>query len=337
MPSWRQAILLTILGFLLIAAAVGLTMWYAVYHLGVDHAYWLVPILGAAGGTVGGLIRQVKGEGDEEESAQKASDEGAWYNFRLCSLEPPSSVNMGVLGDTVVGIGGATAAVFLFGGTLKFEPGKPETYVLLVSVSFIAGVVGKKMVETASKRLLNEARNVADKAGTNAARKVAKWQTEMAEGVWGFQAQQLSDAHKYSEALGVLDQLIKNSPTSTRAYVWKGRTLKRMGQIDKALEAVNQGLVMQPPRDVMCDLFYNRACYKNLAGFPLDDVLADLKKAISISEDPKLKDEAREDEDFKSIWNEKAFLDLVGSASSSQGVRSKLKCPVLVASEMSGC
>jgi len=61
MPSWRQAILLTILGFLLIAAAVGLTMWYAVYHLGVDHAYWLVPILGAAGGTwfAAGKLREL--------------------------------------------------------------------------------------------------------------------------------------------------------------------------------------------------------------------------------------------------------------------------------------
>ena len=307
MPRWAQSVALTVLGFLLIVAAVGLTMWFAVssppHGLGIDKAYWLVPILGAAGGAVGGLLR-----------SQEKEEQDDRYFFRLCSLEPPPAlIDLGILGDTVVGIGGATAAVFLFGGTLKFEPGKPETFVLLVSVSFIAGVFGRKLVETAGERLLNQAREAAKEA----ARKESILPAAMAAVV---SASQLYSAGQYAEAVKVLDDVIKNSPTYIPAYIEKGRALKKMGQIKEALAAVNQALAMKPADagfgNLTPTLLYNRACYKALAASPLPDVLADLKQAIS--GDPTLKADAPKDEDFKSIWDKKEFLDLVSPATPNQ-------------------
>lgn len=290
--------MLTILGFLLIAATVGLIMWFAVCRLRMDHSYWLVPILGAAGGAVGSLLK-----------SQQKEDEEGWYNFRLCSLVPPSSISAGILGDIVVGIGGATAAVFLFGGTLKFKPGETDTYVLLVSVSFIAGVVGKKIVETASQRLLNEVRDVAKGVASKVASEKVKLPMAMAAME---SAKQLFNAGKYREAAEELDKVIKASPTYIPAYIVKGRALKKLKQYKEALAIVNQALAMRPSEagfeSEMPTLLYNRACYKALNGSPLPDILADLKQAIS--KDPKAKQDAETDDDFASIWGEKEFQDL---------------------------
>jgi tetratricopeptide (TPR) repeat protein len=299
---WSQSIVLTIFGFLLIATAVGLTMWYSVYHLGMHRAYWLVPIMGAAGGAVGGLIK----------SQKKEEEEG---HFRLCSLEPPASINAGTLGDAVVGIGGATAAVFLFSGTLKFDPKDTNSYVLLISVSFLAGVIGRRMIETASQRLLNAARA----AGGEAGRKEAEEKSKLLVAMSGANAaKQLLDDGKYPEALEVIDRVLQVNPTYIYAYILKGHALKELNRTKEALATVNQALDMNPSElgfgDKIPNLLYNRACYKALLSFPLDDILGDLKQAVQ--GDPTIKDDAPTDKDLKSIWGEKKFIDLMSQAPS---------------------
>ena len=138
------ASILTVLGVLLVAASVWAAMAFVTIRLGLPGGYWLVPIFGALGGVVGGILR----------SDNKVD---------LCSFESASKIKLGTLGDLVMGLGGASALVFLFGGTLlKFSPNDAQSLVLLVSVSFVGGAYGRNVVEIAGEKLIRKAREEAN-------------------------------------------------------------------------------------------------------------------------------------------------------------------------------
>jgi hypothetical protein len=103
-----DSIILTLLGIGLVAASLWGAMAFLTYRLGVPGGYWLVPIFGSLGGIVGGILR-------------------ADNKLELCSFDDASKVSLGVVGDIVVALGGASALTFLFGGTLlKFDPKEPS-------------------------------------------------------------------------------------------------------------------------------------------------------------------------------------------------------------------
>jgi len=79
----------------------------------------------------------------------------------------------------------------------------------------------------------------------------------------------------------------------------------KTGNFDEALVAANRGLEIAPnnPTDI-----YNRACIYCLKG-DKTNALADLKKAISMN--PSFKDYARQDEDFKKLYEDEDLKKLI--------------------------
>jgi hypothetical protein len=144
-------VVLTLLGFLMSGLLVWVTIAFLINDLHIDRPYVLVPIFGAVGGVVAAIRRQCE--------------------FLFCSLETTPGIKMGALGDVLIGIGGATAIVFVFGTALHFQPEHSESVVLLISVSFLAGVFGRNIVQAAGEKLV---RQIAREEATAAAKVVAR-------------------------------------------------------------------------------------------------------------------------------------------------------------------
>jgi tetratricopeptide (TPR) repeat protein len=153
-------------------------------------------------------------------------------------------------------------------------------------------------------------------------------------------------AKHYDEALADLDKLITLQPDSAGNWIGKAETLSLMNRNEEALKAFEKTISLDPKRDdawaekadvlsklgryaeviltynkavelstnhnyddaVYGHLFYNRGrayCRKGDKA----NALGDLKKAISLN--PGLKEDARKDEDFKSLWDEEDFKNLI--------------------------
>ena len=263
------------------AALVAGCVWATMHYTGLNAApgYWLVPVFGALGGFVGGILR-------------------AENKLELCAFESASKVNLGILGDIVVGLGGASALTFVFGGTLvsfNSPDGKPP--ILLVSVSFIGGVVGRKVIEKASAKLLSE----------EEARKIAKDEVSRpAAVVYTNTASELIKKKLYEEALSVLKTALASDATYTGAWVEQGRALKNLGRVKEALHSVEQALKIDPKK---VEALYNRACYNALLGGDINTIAEDLKRSFELS--PALRDIAKNDPDLDGVRNDLKIKELI--------------------------
>jgi hypothetical protein len=135
------------------------TMEFITTHMSIPFAYWLVPIFGAMGGVVGGLLRS-----DNRIILCRYEQKG--------QKEQKEHIEMGVVGDILIGIGGATSLVALFGNTLSIPATTPSGATLLISLSFVAGVFGRAVVLQAGKKLLSseEKKEVAREAAEEVTR-----------------------------------------------------------------------------------------------------------------------------------------------------------------------
>jgi tetratricopeptide (TPR) repeat protein len=276
------ASLLTLFGAAMIAGGVWATMHYT--SLRAAPEYWLVPVFGALGGFVGGIIR-------------------AENKLELCAFESASKVNLGILGDIVAGLGGASALTFVFGGTLlnfNSSDGKPQ--ILLVSVSLVGGVVGRRVIEKASEKLLNEGK-IRQIAQAEAANLISR----PAATVYTSTATNMINKGLYvEEALEVLKSALDSDPTYTGAWVEKGRALKKLGRVKEALDAVDQALKIDPKK---VEALYNRACYLALLGGDVGSIADDLKKSFELS--PPLREIAKTDHDLDSVRNDMKIKELI--------------------------
>jgi len=128
-------------------------------------------------------------------------------------------------------------------------------------------------------------------------------------------AEQLLQQNAFSEAKSAIDQALAINPTSPTALLTKGRILKRMAQpegqpvnpdlLRQALKFASQASELEPDR---AQPAYNVACYQALLGIDKTEVLKNLKMAIQL--DGRLKQAARTDKDFKSLWEDTDFESL---------------------------
>lgn len=128
--------LVTLIGFAVIAVVVWETMHFMIADLGLESMYWITPILGAVGGIFGAL-----GDGNV---------------FTLAWYEEKTRIKAGILGDIVSGIGGAIAVVFVSERTLRLQAGDSDSLLWLASISFVAGVAGRKVVQVALQRVFKQ-------------------------------------------------------------------------------------------------------------------------------------------------------------------------------------
>jgi hypothetical protein len=120
---------------------------------------------------------------------------------------------------------------------------------------------------------------------------------------------------RLDDAMRVVDNALAVNGLNGKALVVKGRILKRLAQAsgkpgDKSLlqEALNYA---SRAAEVMSNKgapLYNMACYRALLGVDKGEVLKNLEQAIQTK--PKYRQEARGDEDFKTLWDLDEFKEL---------------------------
>lgn len=278
-----KKIALTGLCLLLTAAGVIATTYFLIEKLAVPPPYWIVPIFGSLGGVIGGILRR---------------DGSIFYcEFRDDSIE------LGIVADILLGLGGSSAALFLFAGTLQFDPDKPSSFMLLAAVSVIAGVFGRRVLELAGSKLLDIAR----KEARNEAKRVTNTQVaEPAALTYANEARYMISGGNFEAALTLADAALERDPEFAGAYIEKGRALHRLERTNDALEAVEEARKRAPTHPTV---LYNRACYNSVLGAPSEQIIDDLDKAFTAN--PRLKPGAKDDIDLERIRQLPEFQQLV--------------------------
>jgi tetratricopeptide (TPR) repeat protein len=110
---------------------------------------------------------------------------------------------------------------------------------------------------------------------------------------------------KDKEALESFEKAINLKPNYVKAWNNKGVVLKRLMRYDEALEAFKKALELDKNNTTS---LYNIACVYSLKG-DKEKALEYLKKAIELK--PKrYKEKAKEDQDFKNLWDDEDFKKL---------------------------
>lgn len=291
-PGTFSCVILSILALTVLIIAVAASMYFLHVVLMMHRAYWLVPVFGALGGLVGSLMRKNE-------------------HLVLVRFDPENmQVRLGFVGDMILGLGGASAVVFLFDNTLQFNPEAVSSYPLLVSICFLAGVFGKLVVERAGSRMLEEALATAKTAQRGVQRLVQP--SAMA---YVLEAREQIISERFSEALASAQKALDLDPANIRAFNAKARALKRLGQIRDAYETVNEALRLPMSSDPNSRenrgvLIYNRVCYGILVGaLSPEEAISELRRSFEFN--PKLRDKLNVDSDLEALRPNEEFQRLM--------------------------
>ena len=123
---------------------------------------------------------------------------------------------------------------------------------------------------------------------------------------WAIRGLALDKLGRYEEALKVFDKTIELKPDYAEAWVGKGFALDKLGRHKEAVEAYEKALKIKPDD---ASAWYNKACCYSLMK-DKDNAIKNLSRAIEL--DAKYKEEAKKDEDFKSLWDDEDFKKIAG-------------------------
>jgi tetratricopeptide (TPR) repeat protein len=113
--------------------------------------------------------------------------------------------------------------------------------------------------------------------------------------------QVLYELKRYDEAFPAFDKATLLDPERWDVWGMKALSLAKTDRFDEAIISINKGMELAPDQPAN---IYNRACIFCLKGDKAN-ALADLGKAISMN--PSFKENARQDEDFKSLYDDEDF------------------------------
>jgi hypothetical protein len=132
----------------------------------------------------------------------------------------------------------------------------------------------------------------------------------------------LADAYlnegQLDEAMGSIDQALRNNPMDGRAVLTRARILKRQamkpGQpanakeklLNQALVYADQAIALLPGK---AEPIYNKACYQALLGLDRNEALGNLKSAFRLN--PALRTIAAGDSDLESMREDPDFAQVV--------------------------
>jgi tetratricopeptide (TPR) repeat protein len=223
-------------------------------------------------------------------------------------------VSLGFLGDLFIGVGASLSVQFaadaLFGIHRNQGPLEMVEYMKLIAIGVLAGVAGNRLLAGMSHALLNKLMAEQEQLED----KVEKM--EQKNQLIRLGENDLRES-RYEAAVSVFQRLIKLDDKLEVAYIYLGKALKR--QACTMADLAQRGQLLQQAIDVVSRVIeinhtndralYNRGCYKCLAGFAKDKILPDLSRAIEIFEPYKAI--ARADEDYKSLWADPDFINLL--------------------------
>lgn len=134
--------------------------------------------------------------------------------------------------------------------------------------------------------------------------KVIELKPDYAE-AWYNRGFALGDLGRYEEELKAYDKAIELKPDLAEAWNNKGFTLLKLDRYEEALKTFEKVIALKPDN---ADAWYNRACAYSLKG-DKGSALRNLSKAIEL--DGKNREKAKEDEDFKNLWDDKNFKKII--------------------------
>jgi tetratricopeptide (TPR) repeat protein len=288
----------TILALGMVFGAVRWAMCFLLHRLQLPMSLWEIPVFGGAGGVVGSLM-------ENEKQIYLVTFESSLVTSvdasRLARFLP--TIQMGIVADVIMGLAGSVSAVFLFHKTLdlKFESQDASAAIVVIGVTLIAGVFGRKIILMAGDKLTKE--DVKDLAKKEA---LAVGGTSRAQSLTQDAEDNIKKGVYIDRALEMSQAAIEADPKYLKAYITKGRALKRLKRLGEAFDVMNQALVVQPDYPYA---LYNRACYGALLGHPPDKVLTDLEQAIKAL--PKFAVIADTEEDLTSVQGVPRFAELI--------------------------
>jgi tetratricopeptide (TPR) repeat protein len=107
---------------------------------------------------------------------------------------------------------------------------------------------------------------------------------------------------RWEESLVALRLVTDQEPKRLEGWLGMGWCLKRLGRLDEAILALEQGLTASPREPI---LLYNLACYHSLAG-RVPAAIEHLTKAISL--DDRFRDLSDAEPDFDPIRQDPRFV-----------------------------
>jgi len=107
---------------------------------------------------------------------------------------------------------------------------------------------------------------------------------------------------RWEESLACLRAVTQDEPNRLEGWLGMGWCLKRLGRLDDAIQALEQGLEASPREPI---LLYNLACYHSLGGH-VPVAIELLTKAISI--DDRFRDLTYAEPDFDPIRKDPRFV-----------------------------
>ena len=122
---------------------------------------------------------------------------------------------------------------------------------------------------------------------------------------WSNKSAVLGELGRHEESLEAADKAIGLKPDFAKAWYNKAISLVKLDRHEEGLEAFDKTIELEPD---FANTWFNRACVQSLLGNK-KKALSDLEKAIEL--DAYNKEKAKTDEDFKDLWDDEEFKNLV--------------------------
>jgi tetratricopeptide (TPR) repeat protein len=123
--------------------------------------------------------------------------------------------------------------------------------------------------------------------------------------IWLLKGQVLESMNKNDEALAAYEKAISLDSNNSDAWQNKAGLLAKTNKFDEAISSYNKAIELAPGQPAF---LYNRGCAYCRKGDKAN-ALADLGKAVSIN--PQFKSYASKDEDFRTLWEDADFKNII--------------------------
>lgn len=225
-------------------------------------------------------------------------------------------LDLGCIGDILIGIGSAFAVFLVLSGLVKLTKDSIDlgNIFMLASLGIVAGAGGKYIFPMLVKKMqeMIDAKDTANKALQKASDTGDEAKKDHKESLIQLDRALVPIGNLYldKENLGQAERsfnyALEVNPQSAEAKVGLALIKRRQGYLEDAIKFCTDAIKIAPNFAIA---YYNRACYKCLSEQPVKEILDDLKKAIELDES--LRKYARDDEDFKSIKDSKEFQEII--------------------------
>lgn len=123
---------------------------------------------------------------------------------------------------------------------------------------------------------------------------------------WKQKGTVLEKLNRYKEALEIYDKDECRLTDATGSHI-KGRILYKLNRYEDALKAFEKTIELNPDNAMA---WYTKACIIYSLKDDKKNALPNLSKAIEL--DPKYKEDAKQNEDFRNLWEDEDFKRIVG-------------------------